>query len=53
MLSKDYMGVGPVTAEGNETTRGARLPVSIEHTAYSGYFFLHLLSQKFVKSASD
>ena len=38
---------------GNETTRGVRLPASIEHTAYSGYFFLHLLSQKFGKSASD
>lgn len=25
----------------NETIRRARWPVSIEHTAYSGYFFLY------------
>lgn len=58
MLGKDSMRVGPVTAEGsnainymsyinnallaNETPRGARLHASIEHTAYSGYFFVYV-----------
>lgn len=45
------MGMGPVMAGGSiaiililaiETKRRSRWPVSIEHTAYSGYFFLYV-----------